>query len=313
MIKGKVLFIDTTHPLLSQILEEAGFECCHFSFTQKAEYEPVIHDFDVLIIRSKFYIDELFLDKAKKLKIIGRVGSGLENIDLQAAAKRNIKCLNSPEGNRDAVGEHTVGMLLSLNNKLSIADSQVRKGLWIREGNRGNELREKTVGIIGFGNMGSSFAEKLIGFGCKIISYDKYKTQYAPDYVTETDLESLISQSDIISLHVPLTNETEFMIDSNFLKKCKTGVIIINTSRGKILKTSDLVNALKTGKVSGACLDVLEFEDTSFEKAPSQNPVLDWLYQCDKVILTPHIAGWTQESNFKLSKVLAEKIISCYF
>ena len=313
MYKGKVLFIDTTHPLLPQMLEDAGFLCEHFLLTDKKDCEQIIHEYDIAIIRSKFYIDEEFFSYAAKLKIIGRVGSGLENIDLHAAKKHHVICLNSPEGNRDAVGEHAIGMLLALNNKLCIANNQVRRGIWLREENRGTEIRGKTIGIIGFGNMGRSFAEKLMGFGCNIIAYDKYKSQYAPFYVTEVNnLEIILQESDIISLHVPLTNETQYMVNKDFLNKCKQNAIIINTSRGKVLETAALVQSMKEEKIYGACLDVSEFESTSFEEAAIQNPDFAWLCQSDKVILTPHIAGWTHESNIKLSRILAEKVIQSF-
>lgn len=313
MLKGKVLFIDTTHATLLQILERTGFECAHFVETDKKVCEQIIHEYDIAIIRSKFYIDEEFFSFAKKLKIIGRVGSGLENIDLNAAKKYGVTCLNSPEGNRDAVGEHATGMLLALNNKLCIANAQVRHGIWEREGNRGTEISNKTIGIIGFGNVGRAFAEKLMGFGCKIIAYDKYKTNYAPFYVTEkNNLEAILQESDIISLHVPLTNETRYMVNNEFLRKCKRGAIIINTSRGKVLETAALVQAMKAEKIAGACLDVSEFESTSFEKATIQNPDYAWLCQSDKTVLTPHIAGWTHESNIKLSRFLADKIIQTF-
>lgn len=305
----KILFIDTTHSLLPQLLNEAGFECIHSAYKTKEEYEAIIHEYDGIIIRSKFYIDASFISKATNLKFIGRVGSGMENIDLVAAEKYGVQCINSPEGNRDAVGEQAIGMILSLFNNINRACNEVRQGIWLREENRGIELRGKTVGIIGFGNVGSAFAEKLMGFGCKIIAYDKYKTDYAPVYVTEVDLKTIQECSDVISLHIPLNEDTEFMIDDQFLDKCKKGVYIINTSRGKVVQTEHLVSRIKNGQVQGACLDVLEYEATSFEKFSSTNPTFKWLSESDRVILTPHIAGWTHESNIKLSTTLAKKII----
>ena len=305
----KVLFIDTTHSLLPQLLTEAGFDCIHSAYDTKEEYEKIIHGYDGIIIRSKFYIDELFISKATNLKFIGRVGSGMENIDLVAAKKQGVDCINSPEGNRDAVGEQAIGMILSLFNNINRACNEVRNGIWLREENRGIELRGKTVGIIGFGNVGSAFAEKLMGFGCKIIAYDKFKTNYAPVYVTEVDLEIIHKCADIISLHIPFNEDTKYMVNSQFLNKCKKGVYIVNTSRGKVLHTEDLVSFIKNGNVQGACLDVLEYEATSFERFSSTNPTFKWLSESDRVILTPHIAGWTNESNIKLSTILAKKII----
>lgn len=308
-----ILFIDSTHPLLPKLLEEAGFKCDQLtSMKSKDEYLPIISNYDGCIIRSKFFIDSEFLDHATKLKFIGRVGSGMESIDVKAAEARGIVCLNSPEGNRDAVAEHAIGMLLSLFNNLSKADSEVRIGKWLREENRGIELGSKTVGVIGFGNVGSAFAEKLSGFRCKILAYDKYKTNYAPDYVQEVDFETICKQADIISFHVPLTSETKYMANQHFFDNCKDGAYIINTSRGKVLETSALVKAIKSRKVRGACLDVLEYEQISFENLSSVNPDFEWLCKSDRVVLTPHIAGWTHESNIKLSTILADKIIQLF-
>ncbi len=309
----KILFIDSTHPLLPQLLESAGFQCDQLPFKKtKDDYLPVISNYDGCIIRSKFYIDEEFLDHAPNLKFIGRVGSGMESIDVKAAESRGIICLNSPEGNRDAVAEHAIGMLLTLFNNINKADSEVRTGKWYREENRGVELSSKTVGIVGFGNVGRAFAEKLSGFGCKILAYDKYKTCYAPHYVQETDFDTICKQCDIISFHVPLTDETNYMANEQFFNCCKEGVYIINTSRGKVLNTNALINAIKNGKVFGACLDVLEYEQISFESLSKTNPDFEWLCKSNQVILTPHIAGWTHESNLKLSTILAEKIIKLF-
>jgi len=309
----KILFIDSTHPLLPKLLEDAGFKCDLLtSMKNKEEYLAIISNYDGCIIRSKFYIDSDFLDHAVRLKFIGRVGSGMESIDVKAAESRGIVCLNSPEGNSDAVAEHAIGMLLSLFNNLHKADSEVRIGKWLREDNRGVELGSKTIGIIGFGNVGSAFAEKLSGFRCKILAYDKYKTNYAPDYVQEVDYETICKQADVVSFHVPLTSETKYMANQRFFDNCKNGVYIINTSRGKVLETSALVKAMKSGKVSGACLDVIEYEQVSFENLSSVNPDFEWLCKSDRVILTPHIAGWTHESNIKLSTILADKIIQLF-
>lgn len=218
--------------------------------------------------------------------------------------------MHAPEGNRDAVGEHTIGMLLSLFNNLCKANREVREGKWVREGNRGIELKGKIIGIIGYGNMGSAFAERLKGFGVKILVYDKYKSNFGTDTIIETSVRNIFEEADIISLHTPLTEETQYLIDGAFINKFKKNIYIINTARGKCLNTEDLVKAIQSGKVSGACLDVLEYEDTSFENlyATTLPEPFQYLMKCEKVMLSPHIGGWTHESNEKIAKVLAEKI-----
>ncbi|MDX9697237.1 MAG: NAD(P)-dependent oxidoreductase [Bacteroidales bacterium] len=313
--KIKILFLDTTHFRLPEMLRNAGFEC-HDSFDSDInKIKQIVGDYEGIIIRSRIKIDKTLIDLGKKLQFIGRVGAGLENIDTDYATKKGIACINSPEGNRDAVGEHALGMLLCLLNNIARANTEVRQGKWIREGNRGLEIKGKTIGIIGYGNMGSAFAQRLKGFGATVIAYDKYKFNYTDEFVTEKNLESLFEDTDILSLHVPLTDETEYMVNSDFIKKFKKEIYIINTARGKVVKTDDLVFQLKEGKVLGAALDVLEYEETSLESLNSENKKSDafnFLINSDKVILTPHIAGWTRESNIKLSEVLADKIISAF-
>ncbi|MEI6174540.1 MAG: NAD(P)-dependent oxidoreductase [Bacteroidota bacterium] len=305
----KILFIDSVHPLIREELTGMGFHCDFFPGHGRAEFLSIADQYTGIIIRSKITLDREFLDKASMLKFIGRVGAGMESIDVDYAQSRGIRCLNSPEGNRDAVGEHALGMLLSLMNNLNRADRQVRKGVWNREGNRGTEIKGKTVGIIGYGNMGGAFAQRLKGFDAQVISYDKYKTGYADGNTRETSLEEIFRESDILSLHVPLTPETTFMVDDAFLKKFRKSIWLINTSRGPVLKTADLVKNINEGKVMGAALDVLEYEDTSFEQISGKMPEeLEFLLGSDRVILTPHIAGWTQESNIRLATVLVEKI-----
>jgi D-3-phosphoglycerate dehydrogenase / 2-oxoglutarate reductase len=225
------------------------------------------------------------------------------------AESKGIMCLNSPEGNRDAVGEHALGMILSLMNHLNRADRQVRMGNWIREGNRGNEIKGRTIGIIGYGNMGSAFAQRLKGFEATVISYDKYKQQYADGHTIESSLDEIFDQADILSLHVPLTEETTGMVNDDFLRRFRKSIWLINTARGPVIKTADLVKNLDSGKVIGAALDVLEYEETSFEMLSGKLPdELNYLIRAENVILTPHIAGWTQESNVKLARVLVDKI-----
>ncbi|MEI7490603.1 MAG: NAD(P)-dependent oxidoreductase [Bacteroidota bacterium] len=305
----KVLFIDTVHPLIREELKGMGFQCEEFPAYGRKEYEAVASEYYGIVIRSKIKLDKDFLDKATQLRFIGRVGSGLENIDVDYAEGLGISCLNSPEGNRDAVGEHTLGLLLGLINNICRAGNEVRQGKWIREGNRGIEIKGKTVGIIGYGNMGSAFAQRLKGFEANVIAYDKYKSGYGDGFVTESTMEELWAKSDIVSLHLPLTVETRYLADEAYFGKFAREIFFLNTSRGQVVDTSALVKALKTGKVKGAALDVLEFENSSFE-ALSKDLTADFRYllESDHVLLTPHIAGWTMESNVKLASVLVEKI-----
>ncbi len=307
----KILFIDSNHPSLHQTLEKAGHVChLHYDWT-KEEIIQNIHLYDGIIIRSKIKITKAFLDKATNLKFIARAGAGMENIDVAYAESKGIKCIHAPEGNRDAVGEHALAMLLALFNNVLRADKEVREGKWLREENRGVELMGKTVGIIGYGNMGSAFAERLKGFGVKLLVYDKYKTNFGNECIQESSLERIFDEADIVSLHVPLTAETERMVYDTFINSFRNNIFIINTARGKCLNTDDLVMNLKSGKVLGACLDVLEYEMTSFETLDlTMLPeAFQYLTKSDKVILSPHIAGWTIESHRKIAMVLAEKIL----
>ncbi|MDA3952054.1 MAG: NAD(P)-dependent oxidoreductase [Bacteroidales bacterium] len=307
-----ILFIDSTHNRLPEKLTQSGFNCDYKPDIKSDDIIKIISKYDGIILRSKIKIDKPIIDKATKLKFIGRVGAGLENIDVEYANIKNIKCFNSPEGNRDAVGEQALGMLLTLFNNILKADFEVRSGKWIREGNRGLEIKGKIIGIIGCGNMGGAFAQRLKGFEAKVIAYDKYKFGYSNEFVTEAGLEDLFKQTDILSIHVPLTEETEFMVNDEFINRFKKDIYIINTARGKVLKTDDLVKNMKSGKVIGAALDVLEYEQMSFENLHSSNDLPEafkYLIKSSNVVLTPHIAGWTQESSLKLSKYLADKII----
>lgn len=310
MARPKVLFIDTVHPVLKTDLTAIGYQCDHFEYYSRNDYEAVVHNYAGIIIRSKIKLDRTILEKASSLRFIARLGAGMENIDVDFAASRGIACINAPEGNRDAVGEHTLGMLLMLLNNMRKADREVREGVWIREGNRGTEIHGKTIGIIGYGNMGSAFAKRLSGFGATVLAYDKYKSNYSDQYVTETDMQTIFEKTDILSLHVPLTEETTWLADDQYINSFKKPFYLINTARGKVLKTADLVHNLKTGKVHGAALDVLEYEKLSFEEIDNESLPDDFKYliQSDKVVLSPHIAGWTHESNYKMAKVIAEKI-----
>ncbi len=311
-----ILFADSTHLRLPEMLTDAGFKC-NYNPDQVTSnnIKDLIKDYEGIIIRSKVKIGKELIDSGKNLKFIGRVGAGLENIDVEYAESNGITCFNSPEGNRDAVGEQAVGMLLTLFNNILKADFEVRNGKWIREGNRGLEIKGKTIGIIGYGNMGSAFAQRLKGFDANVIAYDKYKFGYSDEYVTEKKLEDLFEHTDILSLHVPLTDETRFMINHEFIHQFKKDIYIINTARGKVLKTEDLVKNLKSGKVLGAALDVLEYEQTSFENLHSDEKLpeaFQYLINSNNTVLTPHIAGWTHESNVKLSEFLASKIIAAF-
>ena len=307
-----VLFIDSTQPILKERLENAGFICDYLPNIPKEEVIKKIGNYEGVIIRSRIKLNKDILSKANRLKFIGRVGSGMENIDLEYTESKGIKCYNSPEGNRDAVGEHSLGMLLALFNRLCIANSEVKTGIWNREENRGFEIKGKTIGIIGYGNMGSAFAQKLQGFEARVIAYDKYKSGFGNENVSEVQLKDIFIESDVLSVHVPLTIETEFMINLGFIDKFKKPIYIINTARGKVIKTSDLVKQIKKGKVIGAALDVLEYEQSSFENIHQSNENKDFqfLTESDRVILSPHIAGWTHESDIKLATFLSDKIIA---
>ena len=305
----KILLLDKNHPLITEQLSEKGFvleEDFSSSYEQVLEK---IHLYEGVIIRSRIPLDAHFLEKAKNLKFIARVGAGMENIDIAKAQELGIKLINSPEGNKDAVAEHVIGTLLVLMNRLFISSNEVKKGIWLREENRGEEILGKTFGIIGYGNMGKAVAKRLSGFGCKTIFYD-IKPNLSDESATQVSLQELQENADILSLHTPLTEDTLYMIDEEFISKMKKNFYFINTARGKNLKTSALVNALKSGKVKGACLDVLEYEKTSFENLETKNKDLEYLLNSEKAIITPHIAGWTHESKIKLAQVIVDKILA---
>ena len=305
----KILLLDKNHPLITEQLSEKGFvleEDFSSSYEQVLEK---IHLYEGIIIRSRIPLDAHFLEKAKNLKFIARVGAGMENIDITKAQELGIKLINSPEGNKDAVAEHVIGTLLVLMNRLFISSNEVKKGIWLREENRGEEILGKTFGIIGYGNMGKAVAKRLSGFGCKTIFYD-IKPNLSDEFASQVSLQELQENADILSLHTPLTEDTLYMIDEEFISKMKKNFYFINTARGKNLKTSALVNALKSGKVKGACLDVLEYEKTSFENLETKNEDLEYLLNSEKAIITPHIAGWTHESKIKLAQVIVDKILA---
>ncbi len=307
----KILHLDNNHPLLLKMLNEAGFSNEENYKSSKSEIEEIIQDYEGIVIRSRFNIDKQFLDAAKNLKFIARVGAGLESIDEEYAEKRGIKLIAAPEGNRNAVGEHALGMLLSLLNNLNRADREVKNGLWNREPNRGIEVDGKTVGIIGYGNMGKAFAKKLKGFDCEVICFD-IKENVADENAKQVTLKELQMKAEILSLHTPWTSLTDKMVNEAFINGFEKPFWLINTARGKSVVTVDLVSALKSGKILGAGLDVLEFEKLSFETLYDSDTMpnsLKELFEMDNVILSPHIAGWTVESKEKLATVIAEKII----
>jgi len=306
----KILILDTNHPILKKGIENLGFHCDDDFNSSKEAVQEKIHTYDGIVIRSRFSIDKTFLDEATNLKFIARVGAGLENIDITYAEKKGIYLIAAPEGNRNAVGEHTLGMILSLFNKLNKADKEIRQGKWLREANRGIELDGKTVGIIGYGNMGKAFAKKLRGFDITVICHD-IKANVGDENATQVSLDQLQQQSNVVSLHTPETDLTVDMVNTDFINGFEHPFWIINTGRGKCINTKDLVAALKSEKILGAGLDVLEYEKSSFENLFLEDNLPDaftYLINSDKVLLSPHVAGWTYESHEKLAQTIVDKI-----
>ncbi len=310
----KILHLDTNHPLLWEQLEKAGFQNESDYDSNKEVIKSKIHNYHGIVIRSRFTIDKDFIDAATNLQFIARVGAGLESIDCDYATKKGIDLIAAPEGNRNAVGEHALGMLLSLMNKLNRADRMVREGHWVREGNRGFELEGKTIGLIGYGNMGKSFAKKLRGFDVTVLCYDILKN-VGDENAQQVTLKQLQKQADVLSLHIPWTSKTDQMVNTDFIFSFAKPFWFINTSRGKNVVTADLVAALQSYKILGAGLDVLEYEKLSFENLfidEHKPEAFEYLLQAENVLLTPHIAGWTYESHGKLAQVIADKIILKY-
>ncbi|MFT5103316.1 MAG: D-3-phosphoglycerate dehydrogenase [Candidatus Latescibacterota bacterium] len=307
----KILHLDSNHPLLIAQLAEAGFENSEDYTSPKEAIEQGIESYDGIVIRSRFKIDATFIDAAVKLKFIARVGAGLESIDIPYAEARGIQLFSAPEGNRNAVSEHALGMLLSLFNNLNKADSEVRTGQWNREDNRGIELDSKTVGLIGYGNMGKAFAKKLRGFDCNVICYD-IKENVGDENAFQVSLAYLQEHSDVLSLHTPWTSRTDKMVNQAFIQAFSKPFWLLNTARGKSVVTADLVEALQGGNILGAGLDVLEFENLSFESLFSQTmpEAMQALIKRPDVILSPHIAGWTIESRQKLAQTIVDKILA---
>jgi D-3-phosphoglycerate dehydrogenase len=305
----KILIVDDLHPVFKEQAALLGFEVDDRPLITREETMAVIKDYAGIAVRTKFRIDQELFDAAPNLKFVARAGAGLDNIDEAIAKERNIQLFNAPEGNMDAVGEHAIGLLLSLMNNFRNADQQIRSGKWDREGNRGYELKGKTVGIIGYGFMGKSFAKKLKGFDVNVIAYDKYKTGFSDEFAKEVSMEEIVRQSDVLSLHVPLTAETRHMVDEEYLFHFRKPIFFINTARGEIVNTKAVLNALKQGKIRGAGLDVLEAE--KFPLMSNQEWFAE-LAASDKVILTPHVGGWTFDSYRKISEVLVEKLATAY-
>jgi D-3-phosphoglycerate dehydrogenase len=309
MISKKCLVIDQMHESLFSMLREIGWDVEYQPTISREEIKKIHHQYEGLIVRSKAKINRDLLGENPILKFVGRAGAGLDNIDLEYLAEKKIHVLHAAEGNRDAVGEHTIGLLLTLIRNITKADQQIRSLVWEREENRGWEIMEKTVGIIGYGNMGQAFAKRLIGFGCKVLAYDKFKTHYSDLYCEETDMQRIYNEADILSLHIPLTSDTRKMVNRDYLSQFKKDIVLINTSRGEIVSQGDLVALLENGKIKGAALDVLENEKLN-EVESLELQILNKLLQNANVIFTPHIAGWTFESHMKINVTLVNKIKS---
>ncbi|MEZ4799933.1 MAG: NAD(P)-dependent oxidoreductase [Flavobacteriales bacterium] len=303
-----ILFLDSVHPILEErLIAERGWNCIHDYKTSKEDLN--MKGVNGLVIRSRFTIDDTFLSKSPDLKFIARSGSGLENIDLEACANRNVIVYNSPEGNSTAVAEHAIGMLLMFANNLRRADAEVRNREWNREKNRGFEIEGKTVAIIGYGVMGSAFAKRLKGFGCRVIAFDKYKKNFGNEGVEEVSMEEVFDQADIVSLHVPLKEDTHYLVDESWLSSFKKSIVLMNTSRGPVVKIAAVIAAISDGTLKGACLDVIEYEEKSFENIGLNHSEFKVLSEFDNVLFSPHVAGWTVESYVKLSSFLADKIL----
>jgi D-3-phosphoglycerate dehydrogenase len=306
----KVLLLDDNHPVLQQGLEQLGYICDRDYHSSKQSIEKIINQYQGIVIRSRFKIDKTFIDAGENLQFIARVGAGLECINTDYAKQKGINLKAAPEGNRNAVGEHTLGMLLSLFNKLNKADREIRQGKWQREANRGLELEGKIIGIIGYGNMGKAFAKKLKGFDVQVVCYD-IKANVGDENCTQVSLQEFQKIADVVSVHTPHNKSSYKMINTHFINTFKKPFYLLNTGRGTAVVTDDLVIALKNGKILGAGLDVLEYEKTSFENLFENKKLpnaFEYLIQADNVLLTPHIAGWTVESKLKLAQTIVEKV-----
>ncbi len=301
----KILIADHLHPAFREEAEKLGYECDDMPLVSREETLRILKNYSGIAIRTKFLIDREIIDAGPSLRFIARAGAGMDNVDEEYAISKGIYCINAPEGNRDAVGEHVIGMLLSLLNNLNQGDLQIRSGIWNREANRGWELKGRTVAIIGYGNNGRSLAQKLSGFEVNVIAYDKYKTGFSDQFATEVSMEQIVKLADILSFHIPLTRETRRLFNEEYLFHFRKPIILLNASRGEIVDTQALVGGLKNGKITAAGLDVLEVEKFP---ALSEQPWFKDLKENNRVILSPHVAGWSIESYRKISEVLAEKL-----
>lgn len=307
----RILFLETVHPILAEKLNELGFEC---EFNYKISYKELLHvisSYNGIVLRSRISFDEQLIQAGTNLEFIARSGSGLEIIDLECCQKNHIKVFSSPEGNSDAVGEHVVGMLLGLANNIHLANASVRRKEWLREEHRGFEIKGKTIALIGFGHMGQSVAKKLSGFEASVIAYDKYTEQSFGSLAKRVSLQEIFDTAEVVSLHLPLSDETKEYANASFFNSFKKKIVFINTSRGGHVNAQDLMHAIDCGIVSHAALDVLPFEKSSLEGL-NDNPHFEKLLTYSNVLLTPHVAGWTNESYYKLSYVLFEKIKGHY-
>jgi D-3-phosphoglycerate dehydrogenase / 2-oxoglutarate reductase len=303
----KILITDSIHQHFIDEMKSFGCEVHYLPEIKRSEVLEIISGYQVLLINSRIQADKELLEKATQLKAVARIGSGLEVIDLKFAGEKNIACFNAPEGNKDAVAEHALGMLLCLLNNIHIANAEVKNGLWQREKSRGTELGSKTIGIIGYGSNGSAFAEKLKGLNVNIIAYDKYKTGFGNQFVNEVSLDAIFMNADILSIHIPLTAETHHLVNDDFINRFAKPFYFINVSRGKNVHTEALIKNLLSKKILGACLDVLENERLETLTTQQQQEFRQ-LQQMSNVIITPHIAGWTHESKFKITQALTTKL-----
>ena len=304
----RIVLLDDFAPIINQTLSNWNWQVINGQNWTLEDFKKHASEIEGIIIRSKFPLDKDLLTMTKKLKLIARPGSGLENIDLKYCKENNIEVFRSPEGNRDALAEHTLGMLLCLKNHLNIVDDEVKNDIWERERNRGTELKGKVMAIIGYGHMGKAFAQRLTGFEMEVIAYDKYISGFGTNHVKEVNLEEIFQRADFVSLHTPLSNETTGMMNSSFFKKFKNPFIVINTARGKSLVVEDLIDSLDSKKIIGACLDVLDIESSDFSLNKTKIKSFEKLKKFNNVVLSPHIAGWSYESKEKMAKVILEKI-----
>lgn len=308
--KNKILIVDDLHPAFKIAAEQMGFEVDDQPLIKKEKVLEILKDYAGLVIRTKFRVDKEVIDASSNLKFVARAGAGMDNIDVAYADEKNIQLINAPEGNADAVGEHCIGLLLSLMNNFRKADTEIRNGIWEREGNRGYELKGKTVGIIGYGNNGSAFARKLKGFEVNVLAYDKYKTRFSDDYAKEASMEEIVKYSDVLSLHIPLTKETKQMVNDEYLSYFRRPIFFLNAARGEIVNIKAVLNGIKENRILGAGLDVLEKE--KFPALADADFYQDLIAE-GKVLLTPHVGGWTFDSYRKISEVLAAKLKNLEF